>query len=320
MKKLISLICVLVMLVGVIAVGAVSAGAVEAAQTIVDVKSGDKVTYVLTLADVPERIVGCDFSVYYDSSALKLDSVADFTNTTDDWSATINPNRSGEVLGNWSILSGVDFSKQRNFVTLNMTATKDSSAHLSYYVRYMYGNSAFESDDIPQISKYTFNCDVSVNGKKILENANPELNIDEPQKSGLFVNSVTGDSGDASVNIASGQKGYDNSVDNNSGHEDGDTSNGGNNSAATTADGKKVTPTSAGNVPGSKTATVAPATDAEGNTVEPVQIIEATASEASSNGPSPILWIIIGVIVLLAAGGIVFFVIRNKKGSGSPVQ
>ena len=311
MKKIISLLCAVILLVGVISVGVVSASAVEAAQTIVDIKSGDKVTYTLTLGDVPERIVGCDFSIYYDSSAFELDSVADFTNSTDDWSATINPDLDGEVIGNWSILKGVDFSKQRNFVTLNLTATDNTSAHLSYYVRYMYGNSAFESDGIPQIDSYTFACDVSVNGKNVLENANPELNIDEPQSTGLFVNSVTGKSDDAGVNLAD-NNGISNSVDNNSGHQDSDISNNGGNSGSNSATG-------AANMPGDKKSTIAVvSTDAEGNTeITYVEETSAASGSAATSGSSPWIWIIIGVIVIAAGGGIAYFLMKNKKEKAS---
>ena len=325
MKKLISLLCAAVLLIGVMALGVVGASAADPAQTIVDVKSGDKVTYVLTLGDVPEKIVGCQFSLYYDNSALQLDSVADFTNTTDDWSATINPNLPGEIRGNWSILSGVNFSSQRNFITLNMTAKNDASAHISYYINYMYGNSAFDNPSNPaQITDYTFACDVSVNGQAVLTNAQPELNVDEPQDVGSFVNSVTGKGEDADVNIPDGNYGSAGNGNNSggNGNNGGNNGNGGNSggnngnggSSATTPDGKQ--PTGKSNDPGTKNGTIAPAaTDAQGNTIEAPQYGDATASEApAQGGGSAWLWIIIGLIVLIAGGGIAYFVVKSKKG------
>ena len=195
MKKLLSLLCVLAVTVGILAVGVVSAAA-DAPTTAVDVKSGDKVTYKLSLSDVPERIVGCDFSVYYDRDAFNLESVADFNDSTndEDWQATINPDLTGEVRGNWSILKGVDFSKKRNIVTLNLTAKKDAKAHISYFVRYMYDDSVFDSDERPQIDQYQFTCDVTKNGSAVVTDAEPELNVEEEQPNGLFENSRTGKS------------------------------------------------------------------------------------------------------------------------------
>ena len=251
MKKLISLLCVLAMTVAIVAIGVVSASA-DVPSTVLDVKKGDTVKYSLALSDVPERIVGCDFSVYYDADAFKLDSVADFSDSTndEDWQATINPDLKGEVRGNWSILKGVDFSKKRNIVTLNLTAQKDTSAHISYFVRYMYDNTVFDSPERPQIDQYQFACDVSVNGAAVIQNAQPELNVEEEQPNGLFDNSRTGSSKDADVALSgdsikanggasgdiSGYEGRDNvnvSVDNdsngNSGNNGGNSGNSGNN-------------------------------------------------------------------------------------------
>lgn len=192
------MLCVLAVVVGILAIGIVSASA-DVPTTVLDVKSGDKVTYKLSLSGVPEKIVGCDFSVYYDSSAFKLESVADFNDSTnaEDWSATINPDLDGEVRGNWSILKGVNFSKKRNIVTLNLTATKDAKAHISYFVRYMYDNTVFDSDERPQIDQYMFTCDVTKNGEAVVQDAQPELNVEEEQPNGLFENSRTGKSEDA---------------------------------------------------------------------------------------------------------------------------
>lgn len=314
MKKFISFVCVLAVLVGMLALGCVGFDAAAAAQTIVDVKSGDEVTYVLTLGDVPERVVGCDFSIYYDSSALELESCADYSNSTDksDWNATINTKLDGEVRGNWSILSGVNFSDKRNFMTLNLKATKEASAHLSYYVRYMYDEHVFDSDDRPQITDYTFSCDVTVNGKTVLENAQPELNVEEKQSTGSFVNSVTGKGEDADVELVSGRTGSSGSSGsgNNSGTGKGsDDSGSGSKTSATSA------PTGKTNDPGKKNATIAPAaTDAQGNTIAPADDV-ATPSETAKTegGSSAWIWILIGILALVACGGIAYFVVSGKK-------
>ena len=323
MKKIISLFCAMLLIIGAVALCAVSASAAEAAQTIVDVKPGDEVSYSLSLANAPEKVVGCDFSVYYDSSAFELESVADFNNNTneEEWVATINPDRDGEVIGNWSILRGVDFSNKRNIVTLNLKAKTETSAHVNYYIRYLYGDSAFTGTGTPQISEYTLTCDVKLNGSTVLKDAEPELNVDEPQSSGLFVNSVTGKSEDANVNIPEGM-GLDGTIDKSS---DGNNSSGGGNSASDAANaGSKATVSASanqGNTPGTKNGSVEAATDAQGNTVAATTADGATVDQAkSSSGSSPVLWAIIFIIVVAAAGGAGFYVIKKRNAPVTPVD
>ena len=61
MKKLISVLCVLAMVIGVAAVSAVSAnGAVDAAKTMVEVKNGQDVTYRLKLGGVECALLAVD--------------------------------------------------------------------------------------------------------------------------------------------------------------------------------------------------------------------------------------------------------------------
>ena len=87
MKKLISLLCVLTMVIGIIAVSAVStSAAVDSAKTQIEVKNGQDVTYRLKLSEVESKVVGTDFSVYYDSSVLEPVSVLDFNdNDEENW-------------------------------------------------------------------------------------------------------------------------------------------------------------------------------------------------------------------------------------------
>jgi len=333
MKKLVSMLLAVLIITATIAVGIVSASAADPAQTVVKVKKGDKVSYALSLSDASEKVVGCDFSVYYDSSVFTLDSVGDFNGSTneDDWVATINPELDGEVIGNWSILKGIDFSSKRNIVSLNLTANKDSEAHLSYYIRFLYGDSAFTGDTAgAQLQNYNFSCDVSVNGSPVIEDAAPELNVDEPQTSGKFVNTVTGKAKDADVNLPNGQtgsakSGSSGSKDSGSNSKSGTTAGGATNAAsskttATNADGTPATDaaTGEGNVPGEKKSSVIAATDAQGNTIEPVEegvtTVGATdEGTGSENNSKLIMWIIIAAIVVLAGGGAAFFAIKNKK-------
>lgn len=288
MKKVFSVLCILALLLGVTVMGTVGAHAeVDAARTMVDIKSGDEISYTLTLGGVPDKIIGCDFSIYYDADLLTLESFADFSNSTDpeNWTATINTNLKGEVRGNWSILSGVNFSAARSFATLNLKAKAAGTAHISYYIRYMYDNSVFESASRPQISVYTFTCDLTLNGNKILEDAQPELNVDEPQKVGTFVNSLNGKGEDANVNTV---------------EKNNDSKTNPTQSATDPSTGKPVStdPTPIGS---SESGT----DGSNGSTDTP------GASDAA--GSSAWIWIVIVAVVVVAGCGIGVYVTKNKK-------
>ncbi len=195
MKRFLSVFMALVVLMSV---AAISVSAAKSAETKVSVNKGDEVIYSLKLT-VPEKVVGCDFSVYYDSSVLQVQDVADFTgNYGEDGGrqAVINADIKDEVIGNWSILDGIRFADNKSFVTVKFKAMKAAETHISYYVRYLYPES------LQMFTEYKFTCDVTVNGKEVVEDAAPELNVDTKQPHGEFVNSVTGDSDDADVNTA----------------------------------------------------------------------------------------------------------------------
>lgn len=296
MKRFISLMIAALMLLASFAV--VSASAAEAAQTIIDVNAGDTVSYSLTVSDLPEKVVGCDFSIYYDSSVLSVDSVADFTGSTDesDHRAVINADIDGEVRGNWSILSGVSFDGGKDIATVNFTAKSGGSTHVNYYVRYLYPDSMIE------FTTYKFTCTVTVNGATVLDNAAPELNVDEAQTSGEFVNSVSGDSSDAGVNTASNSGNGSNGEVN---ENEVDSSKNG----ATTAQSATTA-----NTPNSKNVkVVATEVDDFGNVIEVTEYESATADQTASSGPSAAMWIIIGLIVVAAAAGVIYLVMRKKK-------
>ena len=196
MKKWISLLCVCVLIMGTVMASAVGASAADKSENAIDVNKGDEVSYVLKLDKVNEPIVGSDFSVYYDSSVFTLESVGDFNDKTDpdDWTAVINPKLDGEVRGVWSILKGVDFSSKRNLITVNLKAKEDASnTHLTYRIRFLYGNSAFDENK-PYVTPYKFTADVSVNGDKVLDDVPPEWDDKHPAENGKFVPSYDGDS------------------------------------------------------------------------------------------------------------------------------
>ena len=307
MKKIIA---ILMSLLIVVSLAAVSASALDAAQTAVKFNKGDEVIYTLKLT-VPKKVVGCDFSVYYDSSMLKVKEVADYTGNYDEeeHQAVINPNLKDEVIGNWSILSGVSFDN-RTLVSVKFEAINAGTSNISYYVRYMYPSS------LEQFTDYTFKCDVKVNGSKVIDNEAPELNTTDKQSQGLFVNSVTGDGEDADVNMAGGTTMESGEGDVNGGdaHENTPNNSGNNN---TKKDDKKDN---------KKSETVKPAeTKADDKTVETtVTIISgdatadsvvATPSQTADNGgifTSVWFWVIIALVV--AGGGVgAFYYTKNKK-------
>lgn len=217
MKRFISVFMILLI---VMSFAVISASALDSAKTVVSVKEGDEVVYTLNLT-VPEKVVGCDFSVYYDSSALQVQSVADFTGNydSDEHQAIINPNIKDEVIGNWSILSGVRFNDNNPVVSVKFKAVKNTDTHVSYYVRYLYPES------MEQFTEYKFTCDVQVNKKAVIDDEAPELNVEEQQPHGQFINSVTGDGKDADVNTSTHVPKNNNNNGNNSNGTNGGEAN-----------------------------------------------------------------------------------------------
>lgn len=322
MKKLISILCVLTMLVGVLAVSAIGASAVDSAKTAVDVKSGDEVSYTLNLGGVAEPVIGCDFSFYYDSSLFDLVSVADFNGSTDQgkWLAAINTQLDGEVRGNWSILNGVDFSEDRDMLVITLKAKADGTGHLSYFIRYMYDNNIFNSDDRPQITEYKLTCTVLVNGEPVLEKAQPELNVEETQTTGLFVNSVTGDSKDADANIP-GTVVKKNDTNSNvapgTSSAPGNAVTPNNNVTPNNPDGTSSEVKVDAVVPTTAEGYFITATDADGNvtaTSDEAPVVTTTGTD-NKGGGSPVLWIIIALVVLAGGGAAAYFYMKKKPAS-----
>ena len=306
MKKIIA---ILMSLLIVVSLAGVSASALDAAETAVKFNKGDEVIYTLKLT-VPKKVVGCDFSVYYDSSMLKVKEVADYTGNydEDEHQAVINPNLKDEVIGNWSVLSGVSFDN-RTLVSVKFEAINAGTSNISYYVRYMYPSS------LEQFTDYTFKCDVKVNGSKVIDNEAPELNTTDKQSQGLFVNSVTGDGEDADVNMAGGTTMESNEGDVNGGDAHENTpNNSGNNSNK--KDDKKTETKKTESTKSTKT------DDAEIETTgklvsgeDTPDSVVATPSQTDDNGgifTSVWFWVIIALVV--AGGGVgAFYYTKNKK-------
>ena len=341
MKKFLSILCVLTLVIGVIAVSAVSVGAVDSAQTAVDVEEGDEVIYSLHLSGVEKPIIGCDFSFYYDPEIFEVDSISDFNESTEnaDWLATINPDLEGEVRGNWSILKGIDFSEERNFITIKYKAKKAGSGHLSYYIRYMYDESIFDDYEAkPQITDYKFTCSVTVNGDSVIEKAEPELNVEETQSTGLFVNSVTGDSKDADPEIpntvvkktdsaGSGNNANANNAANNNAaannannaaNNNGNNANNANNANNTKKNENKTVETKVAELGTTADGYFVTATDAAGKVAAtsdqaPVTVVETE----QKGGTSPVIWVIIALVVLAGGGGAAYYFSKKKQGTAN---
>ena len=341
MKKFLSILCVLTLVIGVIAVSALSVGAVDSAQTAVDVEEGDEVIYSLHLSGVEKPIIGCDFSFYYDPEIFEVDSISDFNESTEnaDWLATINPDLEGEVRGNWSILKGIDFSEERNFITIKYKAKKAGSGHLSYYIRYMYDESIFDDYEAkPQITDYKFTCSVTVNGDSVIEKAEPELNVEETQSTGLFVNSVTGDSKDADPEIpntvvkktdsaGSGNNANANNAANNNAaannannaaNNNGNNANNANNANNTKKNENKTVETKVAELGTTADGYFVTATDAAGKVAAtsdqaPVTVVETE----QKGGTSPVIWLIIALVVLAGGGGAAYYFSKKKQGAAN---
>ena len=298
MKKFIAILMTILMLV---CITAVSASAADSAETNVSVNKGDEVVYSLKLT-VPEKVVGCDFSVYFDSSVLQVQEVADFTGSfdEDEHRAVINSNLKDQVIGNWSILNGVAF-ENKAIVTVKFKATATTDTHITYYVRYLYPES------MEQFTTYSFKCDVKVNGKEIIKDAAPELNVEDEQSQGLFINSVTGDSNDANVNMADKSSSDNGDVSEKdvekSTEKTKDTS--GKNENAT----EKSTENSAEN---SDTET---SVSANGGVSSP-DSSAATPSQTDDEGSVfTSIWFWIVIVLIVAGGGIGAFVVYKKKNT-----
>ena len=330
MKRFVSIFMVLLI---VMSFAAISVSALESAQTVVSVKKGDEVVYTLNLT-TPEKVVGCDFSVYYDSAALQVQSVADFTGNydSDEHQAVINPNIKDEVIGNWSILSGVRFNDNNPVVSVKFKAMKDTDTHVSYYVRYLYPES------MEQFTEYKFTCDVQVNKKAVIDDEAPELNVEEQQPHGQFVNSVTGDGKDANVNTSTHVPNNNNNNNSNNGNNS-DGVNGGevnendvNNSdnAAQTNDNKtsdKKSDKDTSDKKDSKNDSKKDADDKKADTKESVvsedetvvvkETVVSTANQTEKSNSifaSAWFWIIVGIIVV--GGGVAaVLAVKIKKNS-----
>ncbi len=292
MKRILALLMTLLILMSY---AVISTAAAEPAKTKISVNKGDEIVYTLNLT-LPEKLVGWDMSIYYDSSKLKVKEVTDYSGATkeDEWQSFINPSLKDEIKYVYSYINGLKCDK-REFIKVKFEATssKKVDTNISYYVRFLY------PDSMEQFKEYTFTCDVTVNGSKIADDAQPELNVDKPQTQGYFVNSVTGKGADADVNISGKEQGGNNST------SEKPESNTTSNKKPTTGKTDSNKPTDAQSVQ-------------NGATVDSASADSASTDQAGVNANtgnifiSVWFWIIIAILVLgLGAGG--YFIFFQKK-------
>lgn len=293
MKRILALLITLLVLVSCTVI---STSAAEPAKTKITVNKGDVIDYTLNFT-LPEKLVGWDMSVYYDSSKLKVTQVTDYSGgkNEDEWAATaVNPNLKDEVRYIHSILSGVKCdNKALISVKFEAATSQKVDTNISYYIRFLYPES------MEQFTEYKITCDVSVNGEKIADDAQPELNTEKEQTTGYFTNSVTGEGSNADVNIAENSSPAGNSSNNNG-------------SSTNKKPNKPNSNSSAAN--GNSGVVVQNGTTADGSTVDSAS---ADSASADQNGNSNIFqsawfWIVVGVLIVgLGLGG--YLVIFKKK-------
>ena len=317
MKRSLAIVMALLILMSL---AVLPASAAKSAETKVTAKKGDEVIYSLNLT-VPEEVVGCDLSIYYDSDLFKPIASADFTGSFDEkkHQAMMNHNLKDEAICVFSILSGIDFTEEKSIFSVKLQAKKDvKDAHLTYYVRYLY------PDSLVQFKDYKLTCTVSVNGKEVISEKAPELNVKDKQSQGEFVNSVTGDGKDANVNMA---KDDVNTGDNGGAASENEKKpNTNNNNSKPNANNNTNNNNNSGDKEQSNTDKNTDKTDDKNTTVTPNGGVDEPENVIVSSTPSQVddkaddnnifasvwFWVVVGAVVVAVAAGVVI-ILKKKK-------
>ena len=318
MKRSLAIVMALLILMSL---AVLPASAAKSAETKVTAKKGDEVIYSLNLT-VPEEVVGCDLSIYYDSDLFKPIASADFTGSFDEkkHQAMMNHNLKDEAICVFSILSGIDFTDEKSIFSVKLQAKKDvKDAHLTYYVRYLY------PDSLVQFKDYKLTCTVSVNGKEVISEKAPELNVKDKQSQGEFVNSVTGDGKDANVNMA---KDDVNTGDNGGAASENEKKpNTNNNNSKPNANNNTNNNNNSGDKEQSNTDKNTDKTDDKNTTVTPNGGVDEPENVIVSSTPSQVddkaddnnifasvwFWVVVGAVVVAVAAGVVIILKKKKE-------
>ena len=189
MKKFLSIITVTCVLTSMLIVSAVSAGATG--QLVINKKAkanvGDKVKYILYLADTDEEIEGFEMNLNFDPEYLETNY--DSINLPKIDSAMKNIVK-GEVFLNWTnVFKKLNFSEKQEFLDIEFTVKKAGNTDITKFIKEIYG------DDMTYLKSYTWTYDLVINDDTVIKDEPPLITTDEKlisQYQGSYINYVDG--------------------------------------------------------------------------------------------------------------------------------
>lgn len=189
MKKFLSIITVTCVLTSMLIVSAVSAGATG--QLVINKKAkanvGDKVKYILYLADTDEEIEGFEMNLNFDPEYLETNYDSIKLPKID--SAMKNIVK-GEVFLNWTnVFKKLNFSDKQEFLDIEFTVKKAGNTDITKFIKEIYG------DDMTYLKSYTWTYDLVINDDTVIKDEPPLITTDEKlisQYQGAYINYVDG--------------------------------------------------------------------------------------------------------------------------------
>ena len=189
MKKFLSIITVTCVLTSMLIVSAVSAGATG--QLVINKKAkanvGDKVKYILYLADTDEEIEGFEMNLNFDPEYLETNYDSIKLPKID--SAMKNIVK-GEVFLNWTnVFKKLNFSDKQEFLDIEFTVKKAGNTDITKFIKEIYG------DDMTYLKSYTWTYDLVINDDTVIKDEPPLITTDEKlisQYQGSYINYVDG--------------------------------------------------------------------------------------------------------------------------------
>ena len=189
MKKFLSIITVTCVLTSMLIVSAVSAGATG--QLVINKKAkanvGDKVKYILYLADTEEEIEGFEMNLNFDPEYLETNNDSIKLPKID--SAMKNIVK-GEVFLNWTnVFKKLNFSEKQEFLDIEFTVKKAGNTDITKFIKEIYG------DDMTYLKSYTWTYDLVINDDTVIKDEPPLITTDEKlisQYQGSYINYVDG--------------------------------------------------------------------------------------------------------------------------------
>lgn len=189
MKKFLSIITVTCVLTSMLIVSAVSASATG--QLVINKKAkanvGDKVKYILYLADTDEEIEGFEMNLNFDPEYLETNNDSIKLPKID--SAMKNIVK-GEVFLNWTnVFKKLNFSDKQEFLDIEFTVKKAGNTDITKFIKEIYG------DDMTYLKSYTWTYDLVINDDTVIKDEPPLITTDEKlisQYQGAYINYVDG--------------------------------------------------------------------------------------------------------------------------------